>query len=249
MFNSFTVITTADPDKALLADFAARLIEEGDHLSCRVTLIIVDTMATYHCAPEFLETLAKSNPRFTIKWRSCEKIMNKSKAMEAALQWADDPPVIFMDPDMAGNLSDIRRFFQAHSDGYEMVFAWRVTRKGVLWWRKLLTTAFSFSVRQLLRLPVHDINAPMVSLSGNALNLFSSMRHRLDARISSRLGGCRALGDWVAEVPISTTEIMGRASTFSYGMLIKVGASWFKDIVLYWRYEKKLFSRNQENDL
>jgi hypothetical protein len=244
MSDAFTILTTADPDIELLEKFSLGVFQHASAQGRSVSLIIVDAIGGYENPPQFIPLFLKQYSSHKIKWIEYTGSNDKTSASEAALKWVNDPPVILMDPDMLDNLKDIPSFLEAHNGGAEMVFSWRVHREGLSWGRRLLTFTFNIIVRVMFRLPIHDINTPMVSLSANTLNLLFSIRDKLDERISNRLGGAHALLGQLAEVPISTREIEGRASTFSAWMLICVGLSWLKDLVLFWFLEERLFSRS-----
>jgi hypothetical protein len=244
MNNAFTLLTTADPDIKLLEQFSIGVFQHASAHEQNVSLIIVDAIGGYEEPPPFIPLLLKQHSSHKIRWVEYSGQSDKSSASEAAFKWVSDAPVILMDPDMLSNIKDIPRFLDAHNGGAEMVFSWRTKREGVSRWRRLLTFMFNILVRVIFRLPIHDINTPMVSLSANTLNLLYSMRDRLDQRISNRLGGAHALIGQLAEIPISTCEIEGRASTFSTWMLMRVGLVWIKDIALFWLLEERLFSRD-----
>lgn len=244
MKQTFTVIIASDPDPGLMEAFARELSLAAAAMQRRVTLLVVDAAAAFpDAAPNRLMSLGSELPAFGIEWLPQSEATNKARATERALAAVIDAPVVLMDADMISNVPDIGRFLEWHANGAEVVFSWRVRRHGVVWWRRFLTRMFNSFVRIALGTRLHDINSPMVSLSANALNLMGSMRHRIDDRISSRIGACKALVDQAAEVPIETSEVEGRVSTYSFWGLISVGIMWVRDIAMYRMLEGRYFSR------
>lgn len=196
----------------------------------QLTWLIVDGLHAYHEAPAFL----MSNGAFMARWIKPETPLPQLDAIMRGLA-STQGAVLVMDPDMAENLSDIGRFQASHETGAEIVFGWRTRRIGLSGPRRLLTRLFNRLVRAVLKLPLHDFNTPMISLSEKG---FACLLDCPPDCPSPRLYACHRMRSCLGEVPITTHE-PSKPSAYTISSRLRTGLSRLQEIRLFLLYLKR----------
>lgn len=132
-----------------------------------------------------------------------------------ALGYSTGRLIITMDPDMYGNLLDIDRFVVAHDSGCSLVYGRRISRSDTSFVRRLASRLYNGCIQFFLRLPVHDINTPMLLVSRNIV-------HEI-MRYDGRHGLVKVyfpfiLGDRFSEIDIRVDGDL-KVSSYSYSLL------------------------------
>lgn len=225
-----TILTTADATPEVMLQFAQSISAIDLCRQMRLTWLVIDGLHAHEPEPAFLSA---SWP-FEIRWIKPESPLPQLAAIMLGLHKTTGP-VLVMDPDMSDNLIDLQRFQEIHEGGADIVLGWRVKRTGISHPRRILTMAFNRMARQLLKLPLHDINTPMVSLTAAAL------KHLLNAPLncpSPRLYAYHQLREKLGEARIQVRELPNKQSAYTMQSRIRIGITRTHEILAFWRYQK-----------
>lgn len=204
MQESLTILTTADADEAIMGLFAEALARSGLHAERQVTWLVIDGLLAYREPPG----LAKAQQLFELKWIAPSAPLPQLGAIMHGLSLTRGP-VVIMDPDMPGNIDDIRKFMAAHHNGADIVFGRRLHRHGISPVRRFFTAIYNFTARNLLGLPIHDLNTPMISITRNVVDL---IRAAPPGCPSPRFYVFNQLSDGLGEIPICVSELEKKSS-------------------------------------
>lgn len=126
--------------------------------------------------------------------------------------------VVTIDPDMAGNLSDIPMMVRALEGGCDMVFAVRRYRGDVPFLRRLASSAFNKLIFGITNLRLTDINTPMVAFSGR---ISSILRDFPEEAGHPKFYFPYILGEKFCQVIVSV-EAKNRKSSYSWPALVRL---------------------------
>lgn len=224
---ALTIITTADHSPEIMQGFAEKLSSQPWDASMDLNWLVVDGLHAYQYAPTHI--INKKN--FTTTWIKPEAPLPQLAAIMLGLTHTQGATMV-MDPDMAENLSDIPRFLAAHNAGAQIVFGWRSRRIGLSRSRVLLTRLFNRFVRLVLRLPLHDFNSPMISLSEKGLECLLACPRDCP---SPRLHACYQLKKYLREVPITTNEGT-KKSAYNISSRLKTGIERLREVARFSLY-------------
>lgn len=237
MHSRLTLLTTADANPLVMERFADAILTANSH-ELSLSWCVVDGLRAYDQIPTALRSAGQP-----VRWLTPPIPLNQLSATYFGLDVLreNDPvsldqPVVVMDPDMAVNITDIRRFLDRHRHGCKVVFAWRRQRHGTHWLRRCLSQIFNRTASLLLRLPLHDINAPMLLLSPQALALFHACRNGP----SPRYRAYHLLRDNLGEVSIRTREPLDKTSAYDAKGLWRTGWMQTKELIHFVACRKRL---------
>lgn len=213
--DQLVVLTTADADLAVMAAFAGRLERLANTIGRNVLWRVVDGLKAYEGPPTALAGLA-----IALDWVTPEQPLTQAAAIVHGFALSRQRTVIMMAPDMLDNVDDIPAFLARNAEGYEIVAAWRVSRPGVPFLRRVMTVSLNHVMKVLFRLPVHDFNTGMALLSPSAMNHLLSAPPRCPAPELFLACSFRA---FTSEVPVVMGEIPGKKSAYSVPMRIWLG--------------------------
>lgn len=157
-----TIITTASPSSVEMEIFFRAVNDFRVSRGLEVELIIVDDLRLLSrnvSFPDWLSSLHIKVIRPSARGQLGAGIQ--------ALGHASGSSIITIDPDMYRNLDDIDLFLSRQASGSDLVYGARVSRNDVSPARIRLSRAFNFCTRTLFRVPVRDINTPMLLVSSN----------------------------------------------------------------------------------
>lgn len=149
-----------------------------------------------------------------------------------ALGYASGASIITIDPDMHKNLDDIDLFLSRQASGSDLVYGVRVSRSDVSPARIWLSRIFNFFTRALFRVPVRDINTPMLLVSSNIVPdiLRYNGGHGL-----AKVYFPYILGERFSEVEIDVVSV-SKKSAYSYPTLLLFMLSQFAGLSRFLRF-------------
>lgn len=232
MSADLTILTTADAAPDVMQQFAHSVSCIDLLKQVNLTWLVIDGLHAYEREP----TLLNTDWPFKIRWIKPELPLPQLDAIMFGLHKTEGP-VMIMDPDMSDNLIDLQRFQAIHECGADIVLGWRIKRTGISPLRRMLTIAFNRMAQQLLKLPLHDINTPMVSLTPTALKYLLSAPMGCP---SPRLYAYHQLRVKLGETRIQVHELPNKKSAYTMQSRIRIGITRTHEMLAFWRYQKSL---------
>lgn len=232
MIDDLTILTTADSNIKVMERFSNAISDFNPLKRGSITWVVVDGLRSYEKKPDFLDTQLP----FSLKWITPDKKLPQLEAILLGLKMACSTTII-MDPDMGGNVDDFPRFLAKKNNGCEIVFGARVSRIGTHPARKLLTKLFNIFAKKLLKLPLNDINSPMILLSKYAISI---LRRTPDNCPSSRFYLYTKLRKHIGEVKITVEEPVGKVSTYTTYSRLRTGVTRTREIIAFLLYTRSI---------
>lgn len=236
MTADLTILTTADASPAVMTQFAEAVSRAAFCQKMKVSWRVVDGLHAYDEVPASL----RHDDSFALNWIRPDTPLPQLSATMIGLSDIRGN-VMIMDPDMWENIEDVPLFMAAHEEGYTIVFGRRVRRYGTSKLRHYLTRLFNAFARHYLKLPLHDFNSPMVSISREGLDCLLSPPKDCP---SPRLHACYQMADRLTEVEIQVTEHK-KLSSYTTLERLKLGIVRVREILAFHQYVATIAKRNK----
>lgn len=167
-----SVVVPAYNEEDVLEAFFQRLIAALDNLNCDKEIIFVNDGST-DSTLTILERLKEHNPEVAII--DLSRNFGKEIAMTAGLDHTNGDAIVVIDADLQDPPELIRELFQHWQEGYDVVYAKRIERKGETFLKKITANAFYRFMQSVSRVPIPRNTGDFRLMSRRAVDSLNQM--------------------------------------------------------------------------
>jgi glycosyltransferase involved in cell wall biosynthesis len=172
---SLTVVVPVYNEEEVVREFQARLSAVLDALPMSSTVLYVNDGSTDRTMDALL-TLRQADPRVEII--DLSRNFGKEIALTAGLDHADADAVVVIDADLQDPPELIPELIGVWREGYDVVYAQRITREGEGFAKKLTSYAFYRLIQRASRVRIPEDAGDFRLLSRNVVSALRSLRER-----------------------------------------------------------------------
>jgi glycosyltransferase involved in cell wall biosynthesis len=170
-----TVVVPLYNEREVLKSFHARLVAILDCIKEPVKILYVDD-GSKDDSWSILAELQQEDSRVALL--SLSRNFGKEIALSAGLDYAKGQFVIIMDADLQHPPELIPKFIDVASEGYDMVYARAIGRRGETWLRKQIITLFYKSINRLANFNIPQHASDFRLLSRRAIESLQQIREQ-----------------------------------------------------------------------
>lgn len=170
-----SVIVPTYNEEDVIKSFYQKLAYVLDSLPYDTEMIFVND-GSHDSTMEILLQLKEVDSRIIIV--DLSRNFGKEIAMTAGLDYCKGDAVVIMDADLQDPPELIPELIQKWQDGYDVVYAKRISRKGESALKKLTSKAFYRVIKRVSHVPIPEDTGDFRLMSRRAVNALNSLRER-----------------------------------------------------------------------
>ena len=170
-----SLVIPAYNEEDVLSEFHSRLSRVLDKLTCDSQVIYVNDGST-DCTEDVLDALRRNDERVAIVTLS--RNFGKEIAMTAGFDKSEGDAVVVIDADLQDPPELIPELFDAYREGYDVVYAQRVSRAGERALKKITAFIFYRLIQAATRVKIPSDTGDFRLLSRRALDALKQLRER-----------------------------------------------------------------------
>ena len=170
-----SVIVPVYNEKDVIESFHQRLVSVLDALSGDTELVYIND-GSNDSSLEILLKLKERDPRVVIV--DLSRNFGKEIAMTAGLDFCKGKAAVIIDADLQDPPELIPDLLEKWQDGYDVVYAKRLSRSGESALKKITSKAFYRIIKRISRIPIPEDTGDFRLLSRRAINALSGLRER-----------------------------------------------------------------------
>jgi len=170
-----SLVIPAYNEEDVLSEFHSRLSRVLDKLTCDSQVIYVNDGST-DCTEDVLDALRRNDERVAIVTLS--RNFGKEIAMTAGFDKSEGDAVVVIDADLQDPPELIPELFDAYREGYDVVYAQRVSRAGERALKKITAFIFYRLIQAATRVKIPSDTGDFRLLSRRALDALKQLREQ-----------------------------------------------------------------------